>query len=57
MMLVAPMVTDVMPEPQLVASDLRDGSFSAPDFASGLKTRVLLDAIERSANGAGRIAL
>jgi len=42
---------------RLIADDLATGGRSAPDFASALKTRTLLDAIQRSAAGAGRIAL
>jgi hypothetical protein len=42
---------------RLIADDLATGGRSAPDFASALRTRALLDAIQRSAAGAERITL
>ena len=40
-----------------IAEDLSTGSRTAPDLASGLRTRALVDAIQRSAAGEGRVAL
>jgi len=40
-----------------VADDLASGSRTAPDLASALKTRALLDVVQRSAAGMGRIVL
>jgi predicted dehydrogenase len=42
---------------RLVADDLASGSRTAPDLASALKTRALLDAVQHSAAGMGRIVL
>jgi predicted dehydrogenase len=42
---------------RLIADDLTTGGRSAPDLASALRTRTLIDAIQRSAGGIGRIVL
>ena len=42
---------------RLIGEDLASGGHEAPDLASALRTRALLDAVQRSAAGAGRIVL